>query len=441
MSPERGMESLAIRVEGLGKRYRIGAREEAPETLAGALFGWLRAPAENLRNLRRLSRFGPGETDEDVVWALRDVSFEVARGEVVGVIGRNGAGKSTLLKVLTRITEPTEGRAEIHGQVASLLEVGTGFHQELTGRENVYLNGAVLGMSKAEIDAKFDEIVAFSGVERFLDTPIKRYSSGMKVRLAFAVAAHLDAEILLIDEVLAVGDAAFQRKCLGKMDEVASTGRTVLFVSHSMTTVSSLCQRCLYLQDGRLVMDGPSDSMVTRYLDDLSTKDASDLEHRVDRRGEGHVRLTAVELLDGETLRPVEVAMAGRPAVLAVSYRSDATQDGPLERFNVGLAFLTRAGRFLTVLNSEMAERAFERVPPAGRVYCRLPKMPLMPGTYRITATLLVGGRLEDQVENALLLDVQGGDFYETGIPNALGRQGVYVPQHWKAEEDDGAGT
>jgi len=231
--------TVAIKVENLSKKYVIGAAQERQDTLRD----WLVAAGRSLR--RR-------PTAENEFWALRDVSFEVQRGEVVGVIGRNGAGKSTLLKILSRITEPTSGRAYINGRVGSLLEVGTGFHPELTGRENIFLNGAILGMRRTEIARKFDEIVAFAEIEKFLDTPVKRYSSGMYVRLAFAVAAHLEPEILLVDEVLAVGDAAFQKKCLGKMGDVAREGRTVLFVSHNMSAMQRLCQNAIFLQDGRL---------------------------------------------------------------------------------------------------------------------------------------------------------------------------------------------
>ncbi len=260
------MSELAIRAEEISKRYRIGSRDEDNDTLTGAALSALSQPLKNLKRLSRLSTFREGDGEEDVIWAVRDVSFDVSVGEVVGVIGGNGAGKSTLLKLLTRITKPTSGQATIRGHVSSLLEVGTGFHPELTGRENVYLNGAVLGMKGKEIREKFDAIVDFSGVERFIDTPVKRYSTGMKVRLAFSVAAHLDPDVLLVDEVLSVGDTAFQRKCLGKMDEVAHRGRTVLFVSHNLAAVTRLCDRILLLENGRLVMDGPSDKVMGRYL-------------------------------------------------------------------------------------------------------------------------------------------------------------------------------
>ncbi|PHR95887.1 MAG: polysaccharide/polyol phosphate ABC transporter ATP-binding protein, partial [Blastopirellula sp.] len=231
------MSNPIISVENLGKAYRLGLKDETPDSLVGMATSWIKAPLKNFKKLRRLDVRKADTDDEDVFWALKDVSFEVNQGDVVGIIGRNGAGKSTLLKLLSRITEPTAGRAVIRGRVSSLLEVGTGFHPELSGRDNIYMNGTILGMTKREIDSKFDEIVEFSGVEKFLDTPVKRYSSGMMVRLAFAVAAHLEPEILIVDEVLAVGDAMFQNKCLGKMQDVAKSGRTVLFVSHNMGAV------------------------------------------------------------------------------------------------------------------------------------------------------------------------------------------------------------
>ncbi len=290
------MTDIAIRVDNLSKLYHLGARQQRPDTLRDALTGILpritritrtkqkenspnsrQGSQENSQNspnsrqaLQENSQNSPNSRQAsgspDDLWALKDVSFEVKRGEVVGIIGRNGAGKSTLLKILSRITEPTSGRAEIHGRVGSLLEVGTGFHPELTGRENIYLNGAILGMHRAEIERHFDEIVAFAEIEHFLDTPVKRYSSGMYVRLAFAVAAHLEPEILLVDEVLAVGDAAFQKKCLGKMDEVAGRGRTVLFVSHNTSAVQRLCGRSMLLDKGKQLMWGRTNEVLVEYL-------------------------------------------------------------------------------------------------------------------------------------------------------------------------------
>ncbi len=262
------MPENAITVESISKRYRIGERQEASDTLGGAITDFVGRPLRNLRRLRRLSRFAEnGRAAADVIWAVKDVSFEVGRGDVVGLIGRNGAGKSTLLKILSRITEPTSGRVVTSGRVASLLEVGTGFHMELTGRENIYLNGTVLGMKRREVERKFEEIVDFSGVEKFIDTPVKRYSSGMVVRLAFAVAAHLEPDILLVDEVLAVGDVAFQQKCLDKMRSVTREGRTILFVSHNMSAIQSLCERTIVVDAGEIVADGATDKSIAIYLD------------------------------------------------------------------------------------------------------------------------------------------------------------------------------
>jgi lipopolysaccharide transport system ATP-binding protein len=271
-----------IRVENLAKRYRVGVRAQTSDTLAGSLMGMVRQPLRNLRNLRRLSQFGDDAERADAIWALRDVSFEVSQGEVLGVIGRNGAGKSTLLKVLSRITEPSSGRVQFKGRVASLIEVGTGFHKELTGRENVYLNGTILGMSRREVDSRFEEIVEFSGVQKYIDTPVKWYSSGMYMRLAFAVAAHLETDILLLDEVLAVGDIAFQRKCLGKMHDVAESGRTVLFVSHNMSAISSLCQRVIVLDSGRIVEDGTPTVAIQRYNEALAAPSLVDRHRSVE---------------------------------------------------------------------------------------------------------------------------------------------------------------
>jgi lipopolysaccharide transport system ATP-binding protein len=256
-----------IRVENIGKQYRLGVRRARPTTLRDAVAGVIAAPLRNLRHLHGLGA-ADGQERVDAIWALRDVSFEVRQGEVLGIVGSNGAGKSTLLKVLSRITSPTTGRAWVQGRIGSLLEVGTGFHPELSGRDNIYLNGAILGMTRGYIASRFDEIVAFAEVERFLDTPVKHYSSGMYLRLAFAVAAHLPAEILVIDEVLAVGDASFQKKCLAKMSEVASEGRTILFVSHNLSAIQRMCPRSVLLQGGRLTAEGATAEVLRRYLDD-----------------------------------------------------------------------------------------------------------------------------------------------------------------------------
>ncbi len=272
-----GSDNIAVKVEKISKCYRIGLKEDMHETFAKSILYFMRSPLQNYRKYRSLYKFDDikqnsgsnSDLNSSAIWALKDVSMEIKQGEAVGIIGKNGSGKSTLLKILSRITTPTSGYAEIRGRISSLLEVGTGFHPELSGRDNVYLNGTILGMKKREIDSKFDEIVSFSGVEKFIDTPVKRYSSGMTVRLAFAVAAHLEPEILIIDEVLAVGDAEFQKKCMGKMDSVAKEGRTVIFVSHNMGAVTELCSRVLSLEVGSLIQDGDPADVVAKYLSSM----------------------------------------------------------------------------------------------------------------------------------------------------------------------------
>lgn len=312
------MSDVAVSVERLGKQYHIAEVKAKYNTLRDSIAHTAKAPFHRARNLLRGQATGAAELDE-LFWALRDLNFEIKQGEVVGLIGRNGAGKSTLLKVLSRITEPTEGVAKIRGRVGSLLEVGTGFHPELTGRENVYLNGAILGMKRVEIDRQFDEIVAFAEVEKFIDTPVKHYSSGMRVRLAFAVAAHLNPEVLLVDEVLAVGDIRFQRKCLNKMQDVSQHGRTVIFVSHNMTTVTRLCDRALLLDDGRLVEDGPVDQVVAAYMySGLGT--AAMRKWPAEKAPGGDVaRLRAVwvETDDGEIANSIDIRS---PVAVAMEY-------------------------------------------------------------------------------------------------------------------------
>lgn len=311
------MSSPIIAVENLSKRYIISHQRSQSDGLRHAIDGAIRAPLKWIRSYREKKR-----QQAEEFWALKDVSYVVNQGDVIGVIGRNGAGKSTMLKILSRITEPTSGRIRLTGRVASLLEVGTGFHPELTGRENIFLNGAILGMTKAEIKRKFDEIVAFAEVETFLDTPVKRYSSGMYVRLAFAVAAHLEPEILLVDEVLAVGDAAFQRKCLGKMGQVARQGRTILFVSHNMAAITRLCQRALWFERGRLIESGDTEQIVTRYLAS-STEEAGEVTYQDNGEkapGSEFVRLEAIRVRGGNGL--VTPLLDVRfPFTLEVQYR------------------------------------------------------------------------------------------------------------------------
>lgn len=308
---------IAIRVDNVSKVYRLGARENAEESFVEAVGRMIRSPIKNYKKYRSLYDFSDLDFDNpdvnpdpSILWALRNISFDVTAGEIVGIIGSNGAGKSTLLKILSRITPPARGRIEIHGSTSSLLEVGTGFHNELTGRENVYLNATILGMRKKEVDRKFDEIVAFSGVEKFLDTPVKRYSSGMRVRLAFAVAAHLEPDILIVDEVLAVGDAAFQEKCLNKMQDIGSLGRTVFFVSHNMPAVTRLCERVIMLNNGQVVADGPSDDIVSQYMHDRSSSAAERSWLDIDKApGDEVARLKSVRIKNrtGNTVSSTDI--------------------------------------------------------------------------------------------------------------------------------------
>jgi lipopolysaccharide transport system ATP-binding protein len=390
---------MAISVEGLSKSYLIGhearaAHESFREMMVRAARGFGRS----LVDVARGRQIVPGDTVEEF-WALQDVSFEVARGEAVGVVGRNGAGKSTLLKILSRITEPTRGRAVIRGRVASLLEVGTGFHPELTGRENIYLNGAILGMTRAEIDAKFDEIVAFSEVEQFLDTPVKRYSSGMYVRLAFAVAAHLEPEILIVDEVLAVGDVAFQRKCLGKMQDVAQHGRTVLFVSHNLPAILDLTARAILLEQGRATMIGESRAVVSHFLADSNQRLADgDLSaYRRPYRDEGWVDIERVSVC-GETLGAVVVQPTDRIAIDVELRVHRAVSDGI-----VVINLLDESLEIVATLMSTDDGHVFSIGPGVHSIRCEVGPLPLAPGEYLLNVgTAPTGHRLSWDALNAV---------------------------------------
>ena len=417
------MSDVAISVEALGKRYRIGARREPCDTLRDAIADALKVP------FRMISRLGRPSADE-TIWALKDVSFEVKRGEVVGVIGRNGAGKSTLLKILSRITTPTEGRAEIHGRVGSLLEVGTGFHPELTGRENIFLNGSILGMKRREIRARFDEIVAFAEIEKFLDTPVKRYSSGMYVRLAFAVAAHLEPEILLVDEVLAVGDAAFQKKCLGKMGEVAKEGRTVLFVSHNMAAVQRLCSICTLLDDGHIGLSGATNTVIAEYLEKILPALADiPLAKRTDRSGNGRARFTSFHVEDRDGRR-VPALQSGMDAVFVFGYAC-MPNEVPKD-VSVGFGLYAGDGRLLFVLYSSYTDQDFSSIPRAGEFRGLIPHLPLNPGRYRVGARLVVASVEADWPKDTIgYVDVEGGDFFGTGRRGFEGRSDFLVDGSW----------
>lgn len=419
------MSDPAIIVDGISKQYRIGLREKRHQSFREAIGDLVAAPFRRFQKLREKTN------GEDTFWALKDVSFEVQPGEVVGIIGRNGAGKTTLLKILSRITEPTEGVARLCGRVASLLEVGTGFHAELTGRENIYLNGAILGMKKAEIDGKFDEIVAFAETEKFLDTPVKRYSSGMYVRLAFAVAAHLEPEILMVDEVLAVGDTEFQRKCLGRMKAVATGGRTVLFVSHNMIAVESLCPRAILLDEGRVVDQGPSTQIIERYLSSFRQGVSSlSLAERTDREGRGEARYTNIRFYNGSGQPVSSVPMGGRLEVELefVCFR-------PLSRPRFVLLFMNALGQIVFRAKTNAALDTLPRGTRGGKIRCRFPALNLIPGTYTITARIndSTAHRI-DGIEEAATIEVEEADVYGTGrVPQERGDL-VYMPAEWSVD-------
>jgi lipopolysaccharide transport system ATP-binding protein len=404
------LSSIAVESECLGKRYKLGTG--APyKTLRESLPAFARGAA------RRIKSLGSGRAMEETFWALRDVSFQVKHGEVMGVIGRNGAGKSTLLKILSRITWPTEGRALIHGRVGSLLEVGTGFHPELSGRENIFLNGAIMGMRRAEIAAKFDEIVAFAEVEKFIDTPVKHYSSGMYVRLAFAIAAHLEPEILIVDEVLAVGDLAFQQKCLGKMSEVSKGGRTILFVSHNMAVVEKLCQRAMVLHDGQIEFQGGTEEAIQHYLNDMLSgsrggSHSFDLSQCDDRRSNVGRLLNRIEFFTDDELPVLEGIRLG--AGLKVKVHFDLPK--PTRNFDVGLGFESMYGqRIFTAHSMFEPERPIgERVGPQVFV-CEVPSLTLMPGTYVVKIWLDINHAEADLVNLAARITVLEADYYGTG--------------------------
>jgi lipopolysaccharide transport system ATP-binding protein len=413
-----------IRIQGLGKRYRIGERVRygnLRESITNSLIGSVRT----LRSLAARRGSEQAMAKDGHIWALRDVSLDIMPGEVVGVIGRNGAGKSTLLKILSRITEPTTGRVDLYGRVGSLLEVGTGFHPELTGRENIYLSAAILGMRRAEINRKFDEIVAFAEVERFIDTPVKHYSSGMYVRLAFAVAAHLEPEILLVDEVLAVGDAAFQKKCLGKMGDVARGGRTVLFVSHNTPSIEALCDSCVLLQNGWLEAKGPASELIQRYVSKAPTAGTGwrDLRRHTGRGRACTPCMTRVMLsLDSED--SAGALRMNSPLSIAVDF-SCASPINPV----LGLVVKTSLGAAVfSVNNLFIGGYCFAERPKAGSISCSFDSMPLVPGTYFLDLWLNNGTENLDVIHEAISFDVLPADIFGTGQLPPPGTGPVFWP-------------
>ncbi len=442
------MSEYAIKVIKIGKEYKIGERikyntlRESITSLASRFISGLKRGKHredgsqgsdlglNPPSKRSLPGIS-GHSKPNYIWSLKDVTFDVNRGEIIGIIGSNGAGKSTLLKLISGITEPTEGRIDIHGRIGSLLEVGTGFHPELTGRENILLNGAILGMKKREIERKYNEIVDFSGVEDFIDTPIKFYSSGMRVRLGFSVAAHLDPEILLLDEVLAVGDARFQQKCLGKLDEVASSeGRTVIFVTHDMAAILSLCKRVVLLEDGRLKAIGDTKEVVDQYLQSVSGGEYIPLEERgdLDKNCDGSVKATFIQIDNMESGKPIRPSSRIR---IKVGYRSEK----PVRNLIVFI-FIKDAntGQTLTILDSDNSGGIPETLPNEGTITCITNKVSITSGRCAVDVTFLIGTQKVYHLSNAEYFTVEEEIIY--GIENIPRSECFFVLEHkWSIEE------
>jgi lipopolysaccharide transport system ATP-binding protein len=423
-------ESIII-AEDLSKLYHIGLREKFGRTFRETLTDWATFPIRNFRRIQQLTRFEGVETSADmetaggrgtgvcrdgIIWSLKNVSFEVKKGEVLGIIGRNGSGKSTLLKILSRITEPTRGEARLYGSTASILEVGTGFHPELTGRENIFLNGAILGMTKKEIERRFDEIVSFAGMDDFVDTPVKRYSSGMYVRLAFSVAAFLESDILIVDEVLAVGDLSFQNKCLGKMDSVARAGRTVLFVSHNLQTVERLCARAILLNNGSLIAQGKPSEVITRYVED-QFPEATDSNSLIDHPGRSNGKETILrEARIYKNGAETKIFLSGDPMKIAVDFK----RDQPLVQMQFVAAIERASGQRVTALPL-IASEAPDLIPNAaceGTIICEIPRIHLAPGVYYLTFLIRSGNtpgwEFLDRVERAVRFNVVMSEVFAT---------------------------
>jgi lipopolysaccharide transport system ATP-binding protein len=424
LSADSPMSDTAISIENLGKRYTLGRQRAKGDGMRHAIESAVRAPIAWLKKRRNEGR------REAEFWALRNVSLNIKRGDVVGIIGQNGAGKSTLLKLLSRITEPTEGRICIDGRIASLLEVGTGFHQELTGRENIFLNGAILGMTRAEIVRKFDEIVAFSEVEEFLDTPVKRYSSGMYVRLAFAVAAHLEPEILIVDEVLAVGDSAFQKKCLGKMGSFAESGRTVLFVSHNLDAVRSLCKTGVWLKNGNVQMNGPAGEVIDAYLSSVSQENPFSCENL-------DYGLTIEKVaLKNDSGKACGVFCPGEDLVVEISYTAQRRIEKPI----IALGVLGLNGACFTS-NMLLDGHQPEFIEGAGQITCTFRSIPLLPQNYSIKMRFQTGDGKENIVpyQDVAYFSV-AGDLADYGYRGEFWRWARYstpvvVPYEWRFQD------
>lgn len=413
------MTKKTITVKNIGKKFKLGSTNHYQ-----TLRDWIiETPEKLLRSRKR--------ENKQNFWALNDISFMVERGEVLGLIGKNGAGKSTLLKILARIIPPTRGTATIQGKTASILEVGTGFHPELTGRENVYLNGAILGMKRKEIDEKFDDIVNFSNIEKFLDMPVKRYSSGMKVRLAFSVAAHLDADVLLVDEVLAVGDLGFQRKSLKKMKEITkSEGRTVVFVSHNMPAISSLCSKVILLDEGKIAKSGEPDDVISEYIEGyVPVEETVNLQDIKARTGNGKIRIVDF-WMENKKGKKTAMIRTGDECHFVFKYLSPS---GLFQKdVDLGFSVTTAMNQPLFLHYMSYTNQAIKKCPPSGKFVFKIPHLPLAVGSYNVGFRLLVNGQEADYMPSPIQIRVEEGDFYQTGMAVVQRHSPIYVDGGWK---------
>lgn len=416
--------SIILKAENISKQYRLGT--VGTGTINDDLKRWwykIRGQEDPFLKIGAVNDRS-SYTNEDYVWALRDINFEVIAGEVLGIIGKNGAGKSTLLKLLSRVTSPTTGSIRTRGRIASLLEVGTGFHGELTGRENIFMNGAVLGMTKMEIKSKLEEIISFSGCERYIDTPVKRYSSGMTVRLGFAVAAHLEPEILVVDEVLAVGDAEFQKKAIGKMQDLSTgEGRTVLFVSHNMASISSLCNRLLVLSNGELLYNGSTYEGINQYLNAYTSTSERSLKDVKNRKGLGEVKIIDILFFD-KNGNNITILRTGQEVVFRVFFQKFKNEIFLKSRLSIAVS---RRGKSLILLSSEIGANQYFTIKEDGYIDFRIPKFPLTKSAYKLDLFLETDGQIQDWIEEVCEFNVEDDSFYSSGISYPNGWEGKTV--------------
>jgi lipopolysaccharide transport system ATP-binding protein len=441
------MSDIAISVENVSKMYRLG--NYGTNTLGDDITRWWANVRGKEDPFSKIAETNDRSTkaDSDYVWSLKDVSFEVKQGQTVGIIGKNGAGKSTLLKILSRITAPTSGNIRVNGRMSSLLEVGTGFNPELTGRENAYMNGAILGMNRKEVASKLDQIIDFSGVEGYIDTPVKRYSSGMYVRLAFAVAAHLNTEILILDEVLSVGDVEFQKKCLDKMEQICyKEGKTIVFVSHAMNTIERMCSEIFYLKNGEMHMQGKTQDILPLYMRDQYAREKVEIEEEIEEDKEEEIVEEKVEILragNGKVLVEELVFLnqegkntttfnSGESITIKAKYKAINYEGTNIKSLVLGLPIFNAQDLFVTALNNKMAFKEFKEMPLEGEISVFIDKLPLMYGSYYIKVNLQIDHELSDMHVKKTEFYVQENDFYGSGYANVFGRQGVYINQVWK---------